>query len=136
MAAVNRVATPICFVVGVISGAVAYSLKPSLILSLTAWIAVAGLCVALFTSFVSRHPACHSAVAAIRSVHPDWDVFTGLASVRADECDRYVVAVFYSAPDIRVKLPRYVLVALSRTLEFIEILPIDPDSPYFIRGRK
>jgi hypothetical protein len=105
-------------------------------LSITTWIVATGLCVLAITSLVTRHPACQSAVAAVRSLHPDWDVFTGLASLRADEAQRYVVAVFYSAPNVRVKPPRYVLVAMDRAHNFIELLPVDPDSPYFIRGRK
>jgi hypothetical protein len=133
---VNRIATPISLVVGVLAGVIAYTLTSSPVLSFVAWFVATGLCVLIFSTLVSRHPACQSAVAAVRSLHPDWDVFTGLASLRADEPDRYVVAVFYSAPDVRVKPPRYVLVALNRTLEFIELLPVDSDSAYFIRGRK
>ena len=133
---VNRIATPVCLIVGVVAGAIAYTLSTSFILSGTAWFVVTGLCVLVFTSLISRHPACQSAVAAVRSLHPDWDVFTGLASIRADEDDHFVVAVFYSAPDVRVKPPRYVLVALDRAYGFIELLPVNSDSPYFVRGRK
>ena len=133
---VNRIATPVCLIVGVLAGVIAYVSSVSIILSVTAWIVATGLCVLAFTSLVSRHPACQSAVAAVRSLHPDWDVFTGLASLRADEDQRYVVAVFYSAPTVRVKPPRYVLVTLDRAHKFIELLPVDADSPYFIRGRK
>ena len=132
----NRIATPVCLIVGVLAGAIAYTISTSIILLVTAWIVGTGLCVLVFESLDSRHPACQSAVAAIRSLHPDWDVFAGLASLRADEHNRYVVAVFYSAPNVRVKPPRYVLVALDRAHNFLELLPVDPDSPYFIRGRK
>jgi hypothetical protein len=133
---VNRIATPICLLVGIVAGLVIYAFSQSWLAAGVSWVVVSGLAVLAFDVRTARHPACRAAVDAVRSIHPDWDVWTALASIRADEDDRYVVAVFYSDPNVRVKPPRYLLVALDRALQFIEKLPVSPDSPYFISGRK
>ena len=131
-----RMAIPICLITGVLAGVVAYTLTSSFLLVVTVWVASTCMVSLVLDLYVSRHPACQAAVATVRSLHPDWNVFTSMRSIRADENDRYVVAVFYSSPDVLVKPPRYVLVALGRAYDFIELLPVDPQSPYFIRGRK
>ena len=123
-------------IVGVLAAVIAFATTSSYLLAGGVWVAATGFASMIFDLYVSRHPVCQSAVAVVRSLHPDWEVFTSMASIRADEDDRYVVAVFYSTRDIRVKPPRYVLVALDRAHDFLEMLPVNPDSPYFILGRK
>ena len=58
------------------------------------------------------------------------------ARLRAEEPSRYVFAVFYQEPGVRVAPGRYKLVAVNRTGAEIEELPASPGSPYWIGGLK
>lgn len=58
------------------------------------------------------------------------------ARLRAEEPSRYVFAVFYRDPDLRVVPGRYKLIAMARDGDGIEELNSSPDSPYWIRGLK
>jgi len=105
---------------------------------LLTWVAcITGVCLVsiVFDVVVSRGRECGAAMAAVRSRHPEWSIWTLAGSVRAVEPERYVVAVFYESEE-KVKPPRYVLVALDRHFQFIEFLPVSPESPYYILGHK
>ncbi len=132
----NRFATPFSVIAGIAAGVAFYITSQSIVLGITAWIVATGLAVLVFDFIESRRPECRAALQAVRSRHPDWTIWTSSGSVRAVESDRFVVAVFYTAPDVDVTPPRYVLVALDHARQFVEMLPISPDSPYFILGRK
>jgi hypothetical protein len=58
------------------------------------------------------------------------------ARLRAEEPSRYVFAVFYRNPDVRVVPGRYKLIAVARDSDGIDELDTTPDSPYWIRGLK
>ena len=132
----NHIATPIALIVGITGGLVFYFTSQSTILGITVWVGATGLASLALDIIESRRPECRAALTAVRSCHPDWRAWTASGSVRAVESDRFVVAVFYIAPDVDVRPPRYVLVALNRDLQFLELLPVSPDSPYYVRGRK
>jgi hypothetical protein len=55
--------------------------------------------------------------------------------IRAAESNRFVVAVFYTTPYPVRPIP-YKLYAVNRDLREVEELPCNPDSPYWIRGRR
>lgn len=70
----------------------------------------------------------------LQEQHPDWEVNEAL--LRADEPERWVFAVFYEMPVQRTRPSPYQLVIVDKkTNEFGEVEP-EPDSPYWIRGRK
>lgn len=52
------------------------------------------------------------------------------------EENRCIVAIFFQEPNKRVKPARYKLFSVSNDTSTIEELPCDPNSPYWIRGRK
>jgi hypothetical protein len=79
-------------------------------------------------------PACKATREALRRLQASWIVSE--TRIIANEGARCVIAVFYDAPGISVKPPRYKLFAVSTDLKTIEELPVTPDSPYWIKGRK
>jgi hypothetical protein len=57
-------------------------------------------------------------------------------SLRAEEAERWVFAVFYTTPSLIVKPTPYQLVTVSKSTKIAEELPRSSGSPYVIRGRK
>jgi hypothetical protein len=51
------------------------------------------------------------------------------------ETQRSIVAVFYEEPGIVVRPSRYKLFAVANDLSQVEALPVEPRSPYWVRGR-
>ena len=93
-------------------------------------------CLAWLRRLVGYTPACRAAARFVRLRHPDWQVWTDFQSVRGREGGREIIAVFYRARRV-VDFPnQYVLVAVSDDMEQFEELPVESESPYFIRGRK
>lgn len=56
--------------------------------------------------------------------------------IRATEESRFVVAVFYSEPEMSARPNPYKLYAVARDLNSVQELACSPESPYWIRGRK
>lgn len=74
------------------------------------------------------------AVSSVAESNPGFRVHN--ASLRAEEENRYIFAVFYSAPAHPIRPGPYLLVSVSRDLSSAEVINPAPDSPYWIRGRK
>jgi hypothetical protein len=81
-----------------------------------------------------REAAQARALDHVRALHPSWTVTNGL--LRAEEPDRWVFAVCYAEPGVRVVPGRYLLVAVARQGDLTETLETSPRSPYWIRGLK
>src|SRR5438132_7796812 len=79
-------------------------------------------------------PACRVAREAFGRLRPTW-VNCG-ARVIKREVGRRVVAVFYQEPDVLVRPRRYKLFSVSNDLSSVEELPCNPNSPYWIKGRR
>lgn len=56
--------------------------------------------------------------------------------IRSREHARLVVAIYYQEPGLVTRPPRYKLYAIGNDLSEVSEIPCDPDSPYWIRGRK
>jgi hypothetical protein len=69
-----------------------------------------------------------------RQKHPTWRVLETRTLAR--ETGRFVVAVFYEEPNLVSFPPPYQLFAVSIDSLEVEELPTDPDSPYWLFGRK
>lgn len=78
----------------------------------------------------------HSKAALVyfRKCHPNWKSVETRTMARED--NRYVVAVFYEMPNLVAFPMEYQLIAVSLDCRRIEELPTNPDSPYWIFGRK
>ncbi len=57
-------------------------------------------------------------------------------SIRATEETRFVIAVFYQEHETVKKPSPYALFAVSTSKWEVEELPCNPQSPFWIRGRK
>ncbi len=58
------------------------------------------------------------------------------ATLRADEKERFVYAVFYEEPNIISYPADYKIVAVSKNGGNISELELPPTSPYWIKGKK
>ncbi len=85
-----------------------------------------------FTPYCPPH--ARRAAVALRHRHPGWKVVD--TRTRARESDRFVVAVFYEELGSISFPTQYLLYAVPRDGGEPTELPTDPDSPYWIRGRK
>ena len=81
----------------------------------------------------SARAAGRTAVAFLQSQNPEFRVHN--ASLRAEEDERFVFAVFYTTPDLMVKPTPYRLIVVGRDGHAEEIDP-PRESEYWIRGRK
>ena len=79
-------------------------------------------------------PHCKAACERLLLQRPSWVIRDTRVVKR--EATRCVVAVFYKEPRIITRPTRYKLFGVSNDSLVAEELPCDPDSPYWIRGRK
>ena len=87
---------------------------------------------ALFRSEMRQ--ACKVAKAVFQREYPTL-LYMG-SSVRAQEEDRLVVAVFYQHPESKTKPSRYKIFGVSIDMENAKELECNPQSKYWIRGRR
>jgi hypothetical protein len=69
-----------------------------------------------------------------KQMHPTWERLE--TRTLAIEPGRVVVAVFYEEHNVISFPKQYQLYAVSNDCRNVEELPTDPDSPYWIFGRK
>ena len=79
------------------------------------------------------HDAKRKARQYVETNHPHWRV--GGVSLRANEPERFVFAVFYTRETPQRPDP-YLLVFVAKQSSIIEEENPSPDSKYWIRGRK
>jgi hypothetical protein len=134
----NGFSLPITLIIAILIAALAVLFGWHVLLYVLVIFVATTLGVALY-DLITHQRTCKQCIAAkehIKTMHPEWEVWTTYRSHRAKEAERMVIAVFYRVPD-RTSMPTpYRLISVTYDLREVYELDQEEQSAYRIRNYK